>query len=121
MDLALLVYGISVFNSLGTTLAVIAFLTVIVLVISSIGYFTSYYPSEVITAVKFWKYSAISLAIVLPFLIVIPSEKTMYTMVGAYAAQKVAEDPKVQQLSAKVLKVVEDKLDSYIEETTTKK
>ena len=47
-------------------------------------------------------------------LVFLPSEQTAYTMVGAYAAQKVVEDPKVQQLSAKVLKIVEMKLDSYI-------
>ena len=37
-------------------------------------------------------------------------------MVGAYAAQKVAENDKVQQMSGKVLTIIEQKLDSYIED-----
>ena len=49
-------------------------------------------------------------------LILIPSEKTAYTMVGAYAAQKVAENEKVQQMSGKVLTIIEQKLDSIIED-----
>ena len=48
--------------------------------------------------------------------ILIPNEKTAYTMVGAYAAQKVVENEKVAQMSGKVLKVIEQKLDSYIDE-----
>lgn len=49
-------------------------------------------------------------------LILLPTEKTAYTMVGAYAAQKVAESDKVQQMSGKVLTIIEQKLDSYIDE-----
>jgi hypothetical protein len=37
-------------------------------------------------------------------------------MVGAYAAQKVAENDKVQQMSGKVLTIIEQKLDAYIDE-----
>jgi hypothetical protein len=48
--------------------------------------------------------------------ILIPTEKTAYTMVGAYAAQKVAENDKVQAMSGKVLTIIEQKLDSYIED-----
>jgi hypothetical protein len=50
------------------------------------------------------------------FLILLPTEKTAYTMVGAYAAQKVAENDKVQQMSGKVLTIIEQKLDAYIDE-----
>lgn len=120
MDLALLVYAISVLSSTGAVLLVLSFIATIVAVFSAIGYFAGYYETEINTAKYFWKYSVIVLSIITPILLFIPSEKTMYTMVGAYAVQKVAEDPKVQQLSAKVLKVVEDKLDGYIDETTKK-
>lgn len=72
----------------------------------------------------FWyKFSTRSLMTVILssiILIATPSDKTMYMMVGAYAAQKAAEDPKVQQLSGKVLKLVETELDSYIEDSTKK-
>lgn len=49
-------------------------------------------------------------------LIFIPTEKTAYTMVGAYAAQKVSENDKVQQMSGKVLTIIEQKLDGIIED-----
>lgn len=48
--------------------------------------------------------------------IVIPKEKTAWLMVGAYAGQKVAENEKVQELSGKVLTIIEKKLDTYITE-----
>ena len=48
--------------------------------------------------------------------VMLPSQKTAYTMVGAYAAQKVAENEKVQQMSGKVLQTIEQKLDGYIDE-----
>jgi hypothetical protein len=48
--------------------------------------------------------------------VLLPSEKTAYTMVAAYAAQKVAENDKVQQMSGKVLTIIEQKLDGYIED-----
>lgn len=46
----------------------------------------------------------------------IPSERTMYVMAGAYAAQQVAENPNVQRLSGKVLTVIEGKLDEIIDD-----
>ena len=48
--------------------------------------------------------------------IIIPSQKTAYMMVGAYATQRVAENPKVQDMSGKVLTIIEQKLDGYIED-----
>lgn len=119
MDLALLVYGISVFSSLGIVSLVILILSLTVLVVTSLSYL-DYSCSDK----AFWhKGVTRSLAVLISALIIVivtPSEKTMYTMVGAYAAQKVAEDPKVQQLSGKVLKLVETKLDSYIEQAEKK-
>ncbi len=47
---------------------------------------------------------------------VIPTEKTAYLMVGAYATQKIAEAPKTQQLGAEVLKILELKIKHYAEE-----
>ena len=119
MDLALLVYGISVFSSLGTVSVVILAMSLLVLIITSISYLDETCRDKV-----FWyKGATRSLIVLISALIIVivtPSEKTMYTMVGAYAAQKVAEDPKVQQLSGKVLKLVETKLDTYIEEAEKK-
>jgi len=49
----------------------------------------------------------------------LPSEKTAYMMVGAYATQKIAEDEKVQETGSKVLKLINQKLDSYVDEGIT--
>lgn len=119
MDLALLVYGISVLGNLGAVSGAIVFLSIAAFVVSSIAFCDGYSDKP------FWKRGVkVSGTVLIVFgtlLVVIPSEKTMYTMVGAYAAQKVAEDPKVQQLSGKVLKLVENKLDTYINESITPK
>jgi hypothetical protein len=49
-------------------------------------------------------------------LTLLPSEKTAYMMVGVYAAQKVAENEKVQETGGKVMNIINQKLDTYIEE-----
>lgn len=114
MDLALLVYGISVLTQFSVILIIAAAVVVVSFVVSAMAYCGAYNKEEIIAAKYWWKCSTIALAIVVPLLVITPSEKTMYTMVAAYAAQKVAEDPKVQQLSGKVLLLVEGKLDGYI-------
>lgn len=50
------------------------------------------------------------------FLAILPSEKTAYTMVGAYAAQRLAQNSEVQALSGKVLTIIEQQMDKYIAE-----
>ena len=46
----------------------------------------------------------------------LPTEKTAYMMVGAYATQKIAENDKVHETGGKVLKIINQKLDQYVEE-----
>ena len=121
MDLALLVYGISVLTQFSVILIIAAVVVTISFIVSAMAYGGAYNKEEIITAKYWWKCSTVALAIVVPLLIITPSEKTMYTMVAAYAAQKVAEDPKVQQLSGKVLLLVEGKLDGYIADMSTVK
>ena len=118
MDLALLVYGISLLHGIG------AFFTCMIMLCAAVGignfiyWIDSYSPSEEKVAgirKRLWK--AFWVAIVSAwFLILLPTEKTAYTMVGAYAAQKVAENDKVQQMSGKVLTIIEQKLDAYIDD-----
>lgn len=118
MDLALLVYGISLLHGIG------AFFTSMIMLCAAVGignfiyWIDSYSPSEEKVAgirKRLWK--AFWVAIVSAwFLILLPTEKTAYTMVGAYAAQKVAENDKVQQMSGKVLTIIEQKLDAYIDD-----
>lgn len=45
---------------------------------------------------------------------ILPSERTAYMMVGAYAVQTVASHPSTAETSAKVLKLINIKLDEFI-------
>jgi hypothetical protein len=129
MDLALLVYAISLLHGIGT------FVVMCMLASGAVaGWFTiwrisecdekSYYSDREnekrvengLMCEKWIKRGVITGFIFSIVLVFIPTEKTAYTMVGAYAAQKVAENDKVQAMSGKVLTIIEQKLDSYIED-----
>lgn len=57
------------------------------------------------------------IALILGFIsISIPSERTAYMMVGAYTAQTVAQNEKVQETGKKVIDLINQKLDSFIDE-----
>jgi len=117
MDLALLVYAISLLHGIST------FFVALILVCGAVGignfiYWIDYSNSkerEEGVRKRLWK--AFWVGVISAWvLIIIPTEKTAYTMVGAYAAQKVAENDKVQQMSGKVLTIIEQKLDSIIDD-----
>lgn len=129
MDLALLVYGISVIASIkvpliiGTILFGVSFigLTVTKLIYVTPSEYDRKYKLEEYTETKnavnrWWKTVGIVAGIVAFFNVITPTEKTMYVMVGAYAAQKITENDKVVAMSSKVLKIIETKLDSYIDD-----
>jgi hypothetical protein len=128
MDLALLVYGISVLSKLGVVIGLAIGFGAIVMIISTLvrvfhtrESWDSQRDEQIkqgrrdasVTVMK-WSGTVVLIAVLLNVLL--PSEKTAYTMVGAYAAQKVAENDKVQQMSGKVLTIIEQKLDSIIED-----
>lgn len=69
---------------------------------------------------KLFKRAAISLLIVC-FLsgltsILIPSEKTIYIMAGAYATEQIATNDRVQKIGSDVLEVIENKLEKLKED-----
>lgn len=119
MDLALLVYAISLLQPID---AALSFVNVSIVILVATGSFCA-----LINAVDysgaFWKWFRAKLVwLVVLFCVVgaiktfIPKEKTAYMMVGAYTAQKIAQDPKVEQVGAKVLTILNQKLDSYVDE-----
>ena len=118
MDLALLVYGISLLSGFAKFAILIIVMSIIWIFANAI-YYSDYCNSGTDVAkrtiARMWKGFWIGLVSMF-LLIFIPTEKTAYTMVGAYAAQKVAENDKVQQMSGKVLTIIEQKLDGYIDE-----
>jgi hypothetical protein len=134
MDLALLVYGISLITSIGSFLAVLIVVSLIIIFCSAVYFAVS--QSDINcswnrnrdgtliesivntrkTMKKVFKIALITLGISSFVAILIPSEKTAYIMVGAYATQKVAENEKVQETGQKVLSIINNKLDSYVVE-----
>lgn len=129
MDLALLVYGISLLQGISGFLAAI-----IIISAAGVGFFFIWNASETdrrsyysqsendtreangVMCIKWIKRLFVTGLIASFVMIFVPTEKTAYTMVGAYAAQKVAENEKVQAMSGKVLTIIEQKLDSYIDD-----
>jgi len=125
MELALLVYGISVISSFAAFCVFICVCLVIVIIFKLVAYdfIPSYNRAEnqwEITKKSILKY-IVAFILVSFTSVLIPSEKTMYVMVGAYAAQKVAQAPETKVISAKVLKVIEQKIDEQIKEVADKK
>lgn len=117
MDLALLVYAISTLESFIVFLTILMIACAILAFVYALNTIDTWKPEAKIA--NYWKmakrYALVSVCLGF-VLVVLPSQKTAYTMVGAYAAQKVAENEKVQQLSGKVLTIIEQKLDGYIDE-----
>lgn len=134
MELAFLVYAISLLGSFSAFFVGLAFVSAFVVVASGIGITTWAFDgdfswdldskgqvkSSVARArglmVKIFKISATVLILSLLIRIMIPSERTAYTMVGAYAAQKIAQDPKTVQVGEKVYTLINQKLDEFIAE-----
>lgn len=121
MDLALLVYAISLLSGIGKFFVTLFIVALIAAILNGVYWIdiSSYADDykEKVVGIKKRVWTAFWVAVVSAWmLILLPSEKTAYTMVGAYAAQKVAENDKVQQMSGKVLTIIEQKLDSYVDE-----
>ncbi len=112
MELALLVYLISLLPSIGAAAIIISILGGVALIflwgaVLIDDFFNSRLWPIIFTLIwVFWAFVAM----------LIPSEKTAYLMIGAYAAQKIAEAPKTQELGAEVLKIIEPKIKHYSEE-----
>lgn len=125
MELSLLVYLISVLGNLNPALGFLTVTSLLISVFSAISYtiaMTDHAKETTLNLIK--KAFAISMTVscVAGFLnIILPNEKTAYIMLGAYATQKVAEDPRTQELGNKVLKIVNTKMDKYIEDLTNEK
>jgi hypothetical protein len=129
MDLVLLVYGISLLTPIGSVAMMVALISVFAIVGLMIYRASecsqeSYYNSErneqrAKDAEWAMGRVGVALKVLIPtvfLLIVLPTQKTAYMMVGAYAAQKVAENGKVQETGSKVLQLINQKLDDYIDE-----
>lgn len=115
MELALFVYLAGVVSSVGGFMLFIA----ISLFMALVGYIMAYTMQSSYSSDK-WEFKKKYILVpVIAGLIasMIPSEKTMYMMLAGYTAQTVVQS----DTADKVLKVINSKLDGYLEEATTSK
>lgn len=68
---------------------------------------------------NFKRFSAVAI-VALVIAVLLPSEKTAWIMVGAYATQKVVTSPGMQETGDKVVKIINNKLDEYLVEGVKK-
>ncbi len=113
MELALLVWAISILGPVTHLLGWIAALLTVIFAVM----LAALAEGASLKAYWYWIIGT-TIIVLITTATLLPSERTAYLMVGAYAAQRVAEDPKVQQISSKVLKAIELKIDGYIEEAS---
>ena len=119
MELALLVYAVSLLDGLLKFLTIMCAVAVLGVIASGIATLESY--NDTAAAKRWFKRSVISLAILGFLSTLIPTERTAYIMVAAYAAQKVAESPEVRDTGDKVLTLINSKLDQLILEASEPK
>jgi hypothetical protein len=129
MDLVWLVYGISLLTPIGslfTFFVAISICAIIGLMVyrgaecSQEDYYNEAKNKKQAEKAE-WAMGRVifALKVLIPSLALItflPSPKTAYMMVGAYAAQKVSENGKVQETGGKVLTIINQKLDEYVDE-----
>jgi hypothetical protein len=130
MELALLVYGISVMSAitglclfLCAGLVIFAFFRLFIYLShkdNSRCYNTIYdgSPEDLAnwkSTKSFINKCVIIFMILSSVVVVLPSKQTAYVMVAAYAAQSVAQSSGASVLSEKVLKVIEKELDSQLD------
>lgn len=119
MELALLVYGVSLLNGLLGFLLALAIVTAMGVIISGGLCLESYGDTA---AAKLWlRRWLIALAVIGFTSVIIPNERTAYMMVAAYATQKIAETPEAKVTGDKVLTLINSKLDQLILEANEPK
>lgn len=107
MELAIIVYLIGVLPSIKVLLSATSILCVVVLLIMAIGaktdidvYGTDREQGKKGSATLSKLYRKVWIpCVIFPVACLIPSEKTMYTMIAAYAGQRIAETPEAKQIA----------------------
>ncbi len=133
MELVWLVYGISLLENMIPLLGMICTVSVVGL-ITSIIYSIEMNPQRYDSKIELeWKVikkarakkiiTRMTWARVISsvLLVVIPSKKTIYVMLGAYAAQKLSENEDVKTIGGKVYTIINSELDEYFDKALKKK
>lgn len=129
MDLVWLVYLISLLDNIVPVAAALLSIAGTTLIITLI-YLSEQMPNRHdSTAEREWKalkYAGakrllkklwITVTISALVLVVVPSKKTAYVMIGAYAAQQLAQNDDVKTIGGKVYSIITNELDFYLEKS----
>ena len=110
MEFALLIYLTEMLGKLEIALVLAALLSAFAVLLLGVGFLAEEYWVKL-----YLKWGVLVLAVSISFIVVLPSKKTAYMMVGAYAAQKVVQSPDVVGIYSRIIRLVEAKLDEAIE------
>lgn len=110
MEFALLIYLTEMLGKLEIVLTIAALLSAFAVVFLGVGFLAEEYWVKL-----YLKWGVLTLAVSISFIVVLPSKKTAYMMVGAYAAQKVVQSPDVVGIYSRIIRLVETKLDEATE------
>ena len=135
MELALLIYGISLLPGLKTIFGFLIVIGCVLTVFGIIMFFVwhdrpSWYNEQqdsdrlryLELSKPIFKFGVGFVILSSVFSLMIPSEKTAWMMVGGYAGQTLVTNDTVNkavsETSSKLLTIINNKLDGYVEETT---
>ena len=129
MNLALLIYAITVFSNINRIAHAFEIISICCLVILSFIFLVSHTETETDkfreTIKKILKIDIIIFVLSISISTIIPTEKTSYLMVGGYLAENVVKSEqfnntisKSGEIVNKLTKIVNNKLDQYVEETS---
>lgn len=131
MTLALLIYVITVFSNINRISHAFEIISMCSLVVLGFIFLISHVESDTDkfreTVKKILKIDVIIFVISIGISTIIPTEKTSYLMVGGYLAENVVKSDqfnntisKSGEIVDKLTKIVNNKLDQYVEETGKK-
>jgi hypothetical protein len=128
MTVPLIIYLVEVLDKISCALTFVFIVSLIVFALTGINWafnadmskFGDSYVEKAASAKKLFKTIAIVMCITAVFDIIIPSKKTIYLMIGGYAAESIYESPEAKAFGNKVLNIVNNKLDE-IEKSTKEK
>ena len=122
MELAILVYGVSLLEGLKGFLVLLGLLFGAIVIIAAIcNIEMPDVDTDTAPAKRWLKRGVISLVLVCFTSVFIPSERTAYIMVAAYATQKIAQAPESRETGEKILTLINSKLDQIILEVQSTK
>lgn len=128
MTVPLIIYLVEVLDKISCALTFIFILSFVGAIIAfatwsfnaNMSKYGDDYEAKASSAKKILKSIVIVMCVTAILDIIIPSKKTIYLMIGGYAAESIYESPEAKAFGNKVLNIVNNKLDEIEQSTKTK-